>query len=429
MVLLFTDMFVYILLFLILINILLVLRNRQTREHVIKIFTSPLRVVAFFILCFFVVIGLLDSFHYKKDLEVYSILDTILYPLNEESEKTYSAPFATKLFSKEMVFNEDGAVVWQSPKLKHINSDGLVFELGKTTLYSIIFALTFTFISRFIIRKFNFYHSFIAWKTMAITFVTLFVGSMIILSLSKHYHVFGTDKVGIDVFYAAIKSIRTGLVIGTITTLVTLPFAVVLGTMAGYFRGIVDDIIQYIYTTLSSVPGVLLIAAAVLTLDVYVAKYSELFNTMSQRADIRLLTICFVLGLTSWTSLCRLLRGETLKLREQEYVMAAKTLGSSQFKIIYKHIVPNLLHIILIAIALDFSGLVLAEAVLTYVGVGVDPSTYSWGNMINAARLEMGRDPVIWWSLFGAFVLMFMLVLSANIVADAVRDAFDPKVT
>jgi peptide/nickel transport system permease protein len=108
--------------------------------------------------------------------------------------------------------------------------------------------------------------------------------------------------------------------------------------------------------------------------------------------------------------------------------MAARALGVKNFVIILRHILPNLMHIILITIVLDFSGLVLAEAVLSYIGVGVDPSMQSFGNMINSARLELAREPVVWWSLTAAFIFMFVLVLSANLFADTVRDAFDPKV-
>jgi peptide/nickel transport system permease protein len=88
---------------------------------------------------------------------------------------------------------------------------------------------------------------------------------------------------------------------------------------------------------------------------------------------------------------------------------------------------PNIMHIVIITVVLDFSALVLAEAVLSYVNIGVDPTTYSWGNMINAARLEMSREPVVWWSLFAAFLFMFILVLFANLFSDVVRDAFDPR--
>ena len=233
---------------------------------------------------------------------------------------------------------------------------------------------------------------------------------------------------GQDVFYLSLKSIRTGLVIGTLTTLMMLPFALLLGITAGYFQGWVDDVIQYLYTTLSSIPSVLLIAAAVLMMQVYMETHPELFDTIAARADLRLLFLCVILGVTSWTGLCRLLRGETLKLREMEYIQAAHAFGVSHWRIISRHILPNVMHIVLITTVMDFSGLVLAEAVLSYVGVGVDPSMISFGTMINAARLEMAREPMVWWALLAAFSFMFALVLSANLFADAVQNAFDPRV-
>jgi len=143
--------------------------------------------------------------------------------------------------------------------------------------------------------------------------------------------------------------------------------------------------------------------------------------------DVRLIALCVILGVTSWTGLCRLLRGEALKLREMEYIQAAHAFGVSHWRIMMRHIVPNVMHIVMIALVMDFSGLVLAEAVLSYVGVGVDPSMISFGTMINSARLEMAREPMVWWSLAAAFVFMLALVLSANLFADAVRDAFDPR--
>ena len=116
-----------------------------------------------------------------------------------------------------------------------------------------------------------------------------------------------------------------------------------------------------------------------------------------------------------------------MKLREIDYVQAAHALGVGHVRVMTRHVFPNVMHIVLITIVLDFSGLVLAEAVLSYVGVGVDPSMDSWGNMINSARLEMAREPMVWWSLAAAFAFMFVLVLAANLFADAVRDAFDPR--
>jgi peptide/nickel transport system permease protein len=172
---------------------------------------------------------------------------------------------------------------------------------------------------------------------------------------------------------------------------------------------------------------VLLIAASVLMMQVVIETHAAWFATAAERADVRLLSLCVILGVTSWTGLCRLLRGETLKLREMEYIQAAQSFGVSSFKILTRHLLPNLMHIVLISVVMEFSALVLAEAVLSYVGVGVDPSTISFGTLINAARMEMGREPMVWWTLAAAFSFMLLLVLSANLFADAVRDAFDPR--
>lgn len=257
-------------------------------------------------------------------------------------------------------------------------------------------------------------------------FVCLFIISVSYL-LSRELHVLGTGKIGQDIFYTAVKSIRTGLIIGILTTLFMMPLALLLGISAGYFGGVIDDVIQYCYTTLSSIPGVLLITASVLSMQTYIENHPQQFTTLDESADARLLALCFILGVTSWTSLCRLLRAETLKLKEIDYVTAAKALGTSSFNIIRKHLLPNVMHIVIITLVLDFSFLVLAEAVLSYVGVGVSPMTISWGNMINAARLELARDPIVWWPMLAAFIFMFTLVLASNLFAEAVEDAFNTR--
>jgi peptide/nickel transport system permease protein len=229
------------------------------------------------------------------------------------------------------------------------------------------------------------------------------------------------------VLYQALKSVRTAFVIGVISTLATLPLALVLGILAGYFKGWVDEVIQYIYTTLSSVPNVLLIAACVLMVQVFLDKNPDLFETGVERSDLKMFLLCVILGVTGWAGLCRLVRGETLKLRELDYVQAATAFGVSDARIMARHIVPNVMHLVLITVVLSFSELILYEAVLTYVGVGVDPSMNSFGGMINLARSEMSRDPVVWWSFAAAFGFMVTLVLAANLFADGVRDAFDPR--
>jgi len=222
-------------------------------------------------------------------------------------------------------------------------------------------------------------------------------------------HLLGTDRVGVDVLYQSLKSIRTGMIIGLLTTLLAVPFAMFFGISAGYYGGVLDDLIQYLYTVLSSIPTVLFIAA-----------FMIIFGQ-------GLPQLCLAMGIASWTSLCRLLRGETMRLREAEFVQAAIALGSPGWKIIFRHIIPNVLHLILITTVLRFSSEVLSEAALTYLGIGVGADTMSWGVMINDARSELTRDPIIWWKLLAAFLFMLALVLPANAFGDAVRDALDPK--
>nr|WP_242518921.1 ABC transporter permease [Thiorhodovibrio winogradskyi] len=386
--------------------------------------------------------------------QIISLLDLWLSPLREREEKTFSAPFATHLFVKEPVSiksgdQPDGSVVRAYPRLKYGGAHLRDPESGRgrdiliSSLLGLVKALiAWTAIALVWLgwrawrrrqpfgvelRRLWQESKYAPWRVAFWTLLVMLILSFIAGELALKYHILGTDKVGEDVFYQSLKSIRTGLVIGTLTTLVMLPAAVILGIMAGYFRGLTDDVIQYLYTTLNSIPGVLLIAAAILMLQVYMTNHGDEFNSIVERADLRLLFLCIILGVTSWTGLCRLLRGESLKLREVDYVQAATALGVRHSRIIARHILPNVLHIVMIALVLDFSGLVLAEAVLSYVNIGVDPTMNSWGNMINSARLELARDPIVWWSLAAAFVFMFSLVLAANLLADVVRDAFDPR--
>ena len=267
----------------------------------------------------------------------------------------------------------------------------------------------------------------IPWRVALATVLGLSLVGGTIVALMGHYHLFGTDVTGNDVLYQTLKSIRTAFVIGSLATLATLPLAVVLGIVGGYLRGWVDEVIQYLYTVLSSIPNILLIAACVLMVQVFLDKHPELFQTGLERADLKLFLLCAVLGLTGWAGLCRLLRAETLKLREFDYVQAAQAFGVGSARIMARHVFPNVAHLMLIVTVLDFSSLILYEAVLSYVGVGVDPSMNSFGGMINFARNEMSRDPVVWWPFAAAFGFMVTLVLAANLFADGVRDAFDPR--
>ncbi|MCL4315524.1 MAG: ABC transporter permease [Gammaproteobacteria bacterium] len=457
---LWTDILIYLLLAVVIAFILIARRREHLRAPWREVMRSKMAMACLLLLLAYLAPALLDSIHFRPALadanngrvdystEVLSVLDVVATPLRTRAEKTYSAPFTAYLYAKETVTRADGAQVREFPRLQfggaHLQNpaaerggDILLRSLRALLAGGMIWLLVCVLLIALLAWRAKnpfrlMFDDVVRGRTGIPWHVVLCTAGAIILfiawsaALSGYYHILGTDKVGQDVFYAALKSIRTGLVIGTLTTLVTLPFAM-LGVLAGYFRGWVDDIVQYIYTTLNSIPDVLLIAAAILMLQVHMANHPDQFDTIALRADVRLLFLCLILGITSWTGLARLLRGETLKLRELDYVQAAVALGAGHAVIIWRHLIPNVMHIVLITMVLSFSGLVLAEAVLSYVGVGVDPSTMSWGNMINSARLEMAREPMVWWLLLAAFVFMFTLVLAANLFSDKVRDAFDPR--
>ena len=466
-VLLWTDALLFVLVGVTIVAALYARRREHLRAPWRSVRRRRLGMAALVVLGAYAAIGLADSIHFRLPLpgadhsvpaggveystEVVSLLDALVLPLKTRVEKTYSAPFAAHLYAKETIEFPDGAQTRDFPRLRHGGAHladpvaGRGRDLATTTIAGmaeglLAWGFVIAIVAVWQARRAGipWTESFARlvhgrtdtpWRAILATLGALILLGFVVGHLAAKYHVLGTDKVGTDVLYLSLKSIRTGIVIGTLTTLIMLPFAVLLGIMAGYFKGWVDDVIQYVYTTLSSIPAVLLIAAAILTLQAYMAVHPERFDTTAIRADTRLLFLCIILGITSWTGLCRLLRGEALKLREVEYIQAAAAYGAGPLTIMLRHILPNVMHIVLITVTLDFSGLVLAEAVLSYVGVGVDPTTISWGTMINGARLEMAREPMVWWSLAAAFAFMFALVLAANLFADVVRDAFDPRLS
>ena len=452
-VFLLTDIFFYIIIFSLGYYVYYVRKTEDILETWKHVFKSKTGIISIIVLAFFLLIAILDSIHFKEKMknenndlisyssEIKSVLDLILLPTYQNTEKSYSSPFSSNLYSKETRILENNIEQRVYPKLLYKGNHNKYSDKNSSNIF-----LTFVFSLFKYILIFSIFYFFLFYKTVIkgitnllnhlnsnktffVTISVILLISIFLYDLSLQYYVLGTDKVGVDVLYKSIKSIRTGILIGTLTTIVMLPFAIFLGIFAGYIGGLVDDVIQYVYTTLNSIPSVLLIASAILMLQVYMANNPMNFENIYERADLRLFFLCMILGLTSWTGLCRLLRGESMKLREVDYVQASKTFGLSRISIIIRHIIPNIMHIVIITIVLDFSALVLAEAVLSYVNIGVDPTTYSWGNMINAARLEMSKEPIVWWSLFSAFTFMFILVLFANLFSDVVREAFDPRST
>ncbi|MEZ5445088.1 MAG: ABC transporter permease [Gammaproteobacteria bacterium] len=459
-VLLWTDALLFLLLIALGAAFVYVRRDEPLRRGWRRVLASPPAMASAVLLSAFVLIALLDSLHFRPlqaagegeryEAAVLSVLDVAVTPLRTHTERSYSRPMDIRALEMTTITGPDGRSRQEYPRLRYGGShledplerdaDLLVSSARALAQAVVMMLLPWAAIGWMVARRRGLSWRTVAfgtpapvgavpWRTIMVTLLVLVSLGSLCAELGPRYHLLGTDKVGNDVLYQSLKGVRTSVIIGTLTTLLSLPLAIALGVAAGYFRGAVDDAVQYLYTTLDSIPDVLLIAAMVLVVQAYMAGNADSFGSVQQRADLRLLLLCAVLGITRWTGMCRLLRGETLKLREQDYVQAAQALGAGHLRILGRQILPNLMHLVLITLVMQFSGLVLAEAVLSYIGIGVDPGMHSWGNMINSARLELAREPVVWWSLAAALALMLLLVLAANLFADAVRDAFDPRAT
>lgn len=429
----------------------------------LRVLRDRAAICASVVLLVFFAVAVVDSLHFRRALadvagdgaarvQAYgtrteSLLDVLLARQVAGRETSYSAPLAIRGFTKDSV-EVGGTLERRYPRLRHggerlaDDAQWLGDVLGRAAIglaAGLVAALLCAAGIAAIVARVNRIGFGVAWqrllaaqtdlplRAVLVTVLALCALFGPVLALAQHYHVFGTDRTGNDVLYQALKSIRTAFVIGTLSTIATLPLAVGLGIVSGYLRGWVDELVQYLYTTLSSIPNVLLIAACVLMMQVFIDTHPDMFETGAERADVRLFLLCVILGLTGWATLCRLLRAETMKLSQLEYVQAATAFGVRGVRIMARHIFPNVVHLIIITTVLDFSALILYEAVLSYVGVGVDPAMNSFGGMINLARTEMSRDPLVWWSFAAAFGFMVTLVLAANLFADGVRDAFDPR--
>lgn len=413
-------------------------RNAALCQRWAQVWRRPLAGVVAGMLLPYLLVVVLDCIHLEQNHRTASVLDIALTPLRDGVETSYSAPFASHALVAETRRTPSGFVRERAP-LKHgaqyrelhgasAQGEALAATLRGLLAGGLLFAvliLPVPKLRRALGKALR--HRSSAWRVHFLMLLLLCVAAGVLWHWLPRYHVLGTDKIGQDVLYQSLKSVRTAFVLGLAATLLTLPLAVGLGLLAGYLGGRVDDGVQFLYAVISSVPGVLLIAAGALAVDLWLAEGVSAAGTLAASPDFRLLCLCTVLGLTGWTSLCRLVRGEVMKLRSTGFIWASEALGSTAVRVMRRHLLPNVLPLVLITTVLDFSSMVLAEAVLTYINIGIDPAIPSWGNLINAARLELAREPVVWWSLAAAFIGMVGLVLPINLLGDLLRDEFDPR--
>ena len=235
-------------------------------------------------------------------------------------------------------------------------------------------------------------------------------------------NVFGTDFLGRSVLRKTLYGAKVSITVAFWASVISLVIGVPLGAIAGYFRGVIDEIIVWLYTTLSSIPYILLILAFALVLKGKTINLEWAGLGTIELAGIT--TVYLAIGLTSWVGICRLIRGEVVKHKERDYILAAKSYGCSNSRIIFKHLIPNVFHLVIISFSLRFVSFIQAEVILSFLGLG-EKNRPSWGAMIDAARLDLPKG--YWWEMTAATAAIFFISLALNIFGDALRDALDPK--
>jgi peptide/nickel transport system permease protein len=218
--------------------------------------------------------------------------------------------------------------------------------------------------------------------------------------------VLGTDIFGRSVLYKVLVGTQTAMTIGFVVAGISIPIGVALGAAAGYYGGKVDAAVVWVYSVITSIPSILLIIA------------------ISHGLGKGLGSVCLALGLVGWVGLCRLVRGEVLKQKSQEYVLAARVIGAGDLRILWRHVLPNVLHLPIVTASLSILGAIKSEVILTFLGVGIENGE-SWGAMIQDATGELAQG--IWWPLAGVTVAMFAIIYALNVSGDALRDALDPR--
>jgi peptide/nickel transport system permease protein len=242
----------------------------------------------------------------------------------------------------------------------------------------------------------------------------------ITLSPPSAAHPFGTDMVGRDILARTIYGGQISIIIGLLAVVVSILVGVLIGAVSGYYGGVIDSILMRFTEAMFNIPSLFLLIILAKVLGGQVPSFTVLGRSFSGSVIV----IIAVIGITSWMYLARIVRANVLSLKEQEFVTAARCTGTSNFAIIFSHILPNTMAPIIVSATLLVASAILAEAYVSFLGVGVQPPTPTWGNMLDQAYHHLEREPWMW---FFPGMLILLAVLGINFVGDGLRDALDPR--
>jgi peptide/nickel transport system permease protein len=240
------------------------------------------------------------------------------------------------------------------------------------------------------------------------------------LSPPSSEHPFGTDMVGRDILARTIYGGQISILIGLLAVVVSVFVGVLIGALSGFYGGATDSVLMRFTEAMFTIPSLFLLIILAKVLSGKIPNFTFLGRSISGSVAV----IIAVIGFTSWMYLARIVRANFLSLKEQEYITAARCTGASNFSIIFSHILPNTIAPIIVAATLLVAGAILAEAYVSFLGVGVQPPTATWGNMLDQAYHHIEREPWMW---FFPGMLILMVVLAINFVGDGLRDALDPR--
>ena len=241
----------------------------------------------------------------------------------------------------------------------------------------------------------------------------------VLFYLSTKIYLLGTDSLGIDIFYLMIKSLKTGFSFVGLTLSITIFLGTVIGLIAGWARGWKSIILDIFYTIVNTIPSLLLLMIILFFVQDQLLSYENLNSKIW--AEVSILSMSIAFGCTQWVHLCRLVRAETLKIRELDYITALRVMNVSLFKILFKHILPQLYPLIFLVGMMEISGYFLAEALLSFLGLGLTGQIESFGSLMNQYRTGILLDPIVWWPILDIFFILTPLVVSFNVLRDNIE--------